>query len=75
MCLSRHSSDAVEAYLEEAYAELAAQFPVEALRAETENSLSLAQLKDLVKEALEEEELVKSKEELSKDSKHDRTHR
>ena len=67
--LSRHSSDAVEAYLEEAYAELAAQFPVEALRAETENSLSLAQLKDLVKEALEEEELVKSKDELSKDSK------
>ena len=66
--LSRHSSDAVEAYLEEAYAELAAQFPVEALRAEAENSLSLAQLEDLVKEALEEEELVKSKDELSKDS-------
>ena len=54
--------------MEEAYAELAAQFPVEALRAETENSLSLAQLEDLVKEALEEEELVKSKDELSKDS-------
>ena len=50
--LARHSSEAIEAYLEEAYADVAAKFPEQALMMKELDSPSIGQLKDIVREVV-----------------------